>query len=185
MMKRGEDTIRVGLWIIDAGYMPDVVRRFASGPGRALGMVITPARGFSADYYRPNGKSRIGAPREGCHMAEADVVGRFLAFNADYWREVSQRGWLGTPNAPGSISLFEGANHRDFAEQVTRKKLSEKVEGQTGPIWKWTTAPGWHDYGDAVTMTYVGAAWNGIGTGFRIVTRKKSNKPAISWAKVC
>ena len=40
----------------------------------------------------------------------------------------------------------------------------EKLQGQFGPVWRWHTAPGWHDYGDAVTMAYVGAAWGGIGT---------------------
>jgi hypothetical protein len=32
-------------------------------------------------------------------------------------------------------------------------------------FWNWHTAPGAHDYGDCMTMAYVGAAWQGIGTG--------------------
>ncbi len=156
--------VRVGLWIIDAGYFPDVVKRYVEGPGRLLGLQVMAARGYGFDKYRPTEKNCIGKPREQCHLAESPVAGRFVAFNADYWREVSQRAWLSTPNAPGSISLFDGARHSEFAEQVTREKLLEKIKGQYGYIWRWVTAPGWHDYGDALTMCYVASAWAGIGT---------------------
>ncbi len=143
--------------------MPDVVRRYIEGPGRGLGIQILPARGYAGDRYRPTPRNRIGAPREGCHLAESPIAGRFVAFNADHWREVSQRAWLAPPNAPGSLSLFEG-RHSEFAEQICRERLVEKLMGEYGPVWRWHTAPGWHDFGDAVTMTYVGAAWGGIGT---------------------
>ena len=160
---RGGESIRAGAWVIDSGYMPDVVRRYVDGPGRALGIQILPARGYAGDRYRPTPRNRIGAPREGCHLAESPIAGRFIAFNADHWREVSQRAWLAMPNAPGSLSLYEG-RHSEFAEQVCREHLVEKLQGEYGPVWRWHTAPGWHDYADAVTMLYVGAAWGGIGT---------------------
>lgn len=155
---------RVGMWIIDAGYMPDIVRRYVDGPARTLGMPLAPARGFNADRYRPRGRGTIGRPREQCHLTESAVAGRFLAFNACYWREISQRAWLGSPNAPGSLSLCDGARHTEFSEQVTRERLLEKLRGEFGFHWRWHSQPGWRDYGDAVTMCYVGAAWSGIGT---------------------
>ena len=167
---------RVALWIIDAGFWPDVVRRYVDGPGRALGMQVLPARGFNADKYRPGGKGTIGRPREQCHFTESAVAGRFVAFNACYWREVSQRAWLASPNAPGSLSLPDEGRHVDFAEQVTRERLLEKLAGAYGPVWRWRTAPGRHDYGDAVTMAYVGAAWGGIGTAGG--DAKPATKPA-------
>ena len=162
LIKDGQ-SIRPGLWIVDAGYMPDIVRRYVEGPGRTLGIPILPARGFSADKYRPTGKGTIGKPREQCHYTESAVAGRFLAFNSDYWREVSQRAWLASPNAPGSLSLFEG-RHVEFSEQVTRERLLEKLRGEYGPVWRWHVQPGWHDFGDVVTLCYAGAAWGGIGT---------------------
>ena len=134
------------------------------------------ARGFNAEKYRPQGRGTIGKPREQCHFSESAVAGRFLAFNADYWREVSQRAWLGTPGAPASISLFDGALHAEFAEQVTREKLVEKLQGQFGPVWRWHTQPGWHDFGDSVTMAYVGAAWGGIGTTGAPVARPANRR---------
>jgi hypothetical protein len=161
---RNGQSFRPALWVVDAGFMPDVVRRFAEGPGRTMGVPIMPARGFNFDKYRPTPKNCIGHPREQCHLTESPVAGRFLAFNSCFWREVSQRAWLAMPNAPGSLSLFEG-RHVEIAEHVTRERLIEKLQGQFGTVWRWRTAPGWHDYGDAVTMCYVGAAWGGIGTG--------------------
>ena len=143
--------------------MPDVVRRFIETAGRTIGIPCCMARGFSADKYRPYGKNVVGKPREQTHQTTSEVAGRFVAFNADYWREVSQRGWLATPGAPGSLSLFAG-RHVEFAEQICREKLLEKLQGQYGPVWRWGTAPGWHDYGDAVTMCYVAACWQGVGT---------------------
>lgn len=143
--------------------MHDVARRYVDGPARQLGLNAIVARGFSADKYRPGGKGTIGKPREGCHYTES-AMGRFVAWNADYWREISQRAWLGTPGAPGAVSLFDGARHSEFADQVTREKLIEKLRGQFGPVWRWHTQPGWHDYGDAMAMAYMGAAWGGIGT---------------------
>lgn len=163
-LQRTGEPCRPGLWIIDAGFMGDVVRRFIEGPGRTLGIPILAARGFAATKYRPNGAGTIGTPREGCHLSEAAASGRFLAFNSDLWREVSQKAFLSSPNAPGSCSLFEGGRHRDFAEQVTREKLVEKLFGEFGPVWRWHTAPGRHDYSDALSMCYAGAAWSGIGT---------------------
>jgi hypothetical protein len=175
-LSRDGEAVRPGLWIIDAGYMPDVVRRYLEGPARTLGIPVMAARGFGADKYRPAGKGTIGAPREQCHLAESAVAGRFLAFNSDAWREVSQRAWLASPNAPGSLSLFESARHREFAAQVTREKLVEKLSGQYGPVWRWHVAPGWHDWGDAVTMLYAGAAWGGVGTGGYVAPAKPTRK---------
>ena len=170
--------IRPGLWMIDAGYMADVVKRYQDGPGRTLGIPILAARGYNAEKYRPFGKNVIGKPREGCHYTESPITGRYLAFNACYWREVSQRAWLATPNAPGSVSLYEG-RHVEFAEQVTREHLLEKLQGDYGPVWRWRTAPGWHDFGDALTMAFVGAAWGGIGTSGEASSAKPKKKASV------
>jgi hypothetical protein len=172
---RDGQSMRPGLWIVDAGYMPDVVRRYVDGPGRALGIPVLPARGFNADKYRPEGRGTIGRPREQCHFTESAVAGRFVAFNACYWREVTQRAFLASPNAPGSLSFFEG-RHAEFAEHVTRERLIEKLQGQYGPVWRWRTAPGWHDYLDALVMCFVGAAWGGIGTGGYVEPPKPTRK---------
>lgn len=163
-LSRAGAPAHVGLWVIDGGYMPDVVRRYLEGPGRELAVQCVMARGYAGDRYRPTGKNVIGTPRENTHQAEGPVSGRFLAFNADYWREVAQRAWLASPGAPGGISLFDGT-HTEFAEQICSERLLEKLQGNYGPLWRWVRIPGaWNDWGDAVTMCYVGAVWQGVGT---------------------
>ncbi|MBU4212485.1 MAG: hypothetical protein KKD33_07870, partial [Verrucomicrobia bacterium] len=172
-LTRSGQSVRIGFWLIDAGYMPEVVKRYVEGPGRTLGIPLLSARGYGFDKYSPTPKHCIGAPREQCHLAESTISGRFVAFQADYWREVAQRAWLGTPNAPGSISLFDGARHNEFAEHICREKLLEKLRGQYGPVWRWATAPGWHDFSDSLTMCFVAAAWSGIGTAGPPIPRKR------------
>jgi hypothetical protein len=159
----GRLSCRPSVWMIDGGYEHETVQRYSVGPGRTCGAQVIVARGYGADKYRPNGKNVIGKPREECHFTQWPL-GKGVAWNADYWREIAQRAWLGEIGSPGSCSLFDG-HHREFAEQVTRERLSEKLSSKTGMVWRWITQPGKHDYGDAVAMCYVGAAWHGIGAG--------------------
>jgi hypothetical protein len=154
---------KIQTWLIDAGYMPDVVRRYVESTARPSGIQIYSARGMASEKYRPNPRNCIGTPREQCHMAETTVAGRHIVFNACYWREISQRAWLGAVESPGSVNLFAG-RHAEFAEHVTREKLVEKLQGEHGTYWRWHTQPGRHDWGDALTMCYVASAWMGIGT---------------------
>ena len=162
-LARGGQLVKPDLWMIDTRYMGAVVRRYIEGPGRTCGVRVISFLGFDSNRYRPTPKNVIGKPREFCHMGHTEHSGRFIAANSDYWREVSQRAWLGTPGAPGSLSLHEG-QHYEFAEQVTRVKLVEKLIGKYGAVWRYETAPGWHDWSDAVHMAYVAAVWCGIGT---------------------
>ena len=103
--------------------------------------------------------------REGDYVdVEFDVRGRkWVAWNADYWREAAQKAWTGSVGAPGSCSLPAG-NHRDFAEQVCREQLAGKGEVGGAMVWTWNTLPGRHDFGDCMAMLFMGAAWQGIGT---------------------
>jgi hypothetical protein len=127
------------------------------------GMRIAVARGYPADRYRPNNRNVIGEAREQCHMTEWPL-GRGLAWNADYWREIAQRAWLGSVGAPGSCSLYDG-HHKEFAQQICNEPLIEKLHGKTGTIWRWKTLPGKHDFGDAMAQAYAAAAYEGLGTG--------------------
>ena len=183
-LTRGGAQVALDRWVIDGGYEHETVQRYVRGAGQNLGFPVLVARGFGFDRYRPQGKGRIGPAREQCHRAESGL-GRFIAFNADYWREVAQRAWLGSVGAPGSLSLFDGPNHREFSEQICREKLIEKLRGKAGYVWRWHSQPGWHDYGDAVYMAYVGAAEWGIETHGRRVIRKKAaplRKPKVAMA---
>lgn len=165
---------RPNIWVIDGGYEHETVQRFVTCARMGPPGVV--ARGHAATNYRPYGKNVIGQPREQCHETRWNL-GPGLAWNADYWREISQRAWLGSLGAPGAVSLFAG-HHREFAEQICREKLGEKLDGKMGMVWRWITIPGWHDYGDSMAMAYMGAAWTGIGTGGPGAQQQQRRAPA-------
>lgn len=159
---------RIERWAIDAGGANfDPVIRFAEVSSRACGI---PAMGFTGrgtKNYRPTGRTLDGRPGEGWHACLDRKDGRIIrwvAWHADYWREVAQRAWLGDPDAPGAVTLPRG-NHGEYARQVAAERLAWKGDqgGVTG--WRWVTVPGRRDFGDAMAQGYAAAAWGGIGTG--------------------
>lgn len=156
---------RPEIWMIDAGGAQfDVVLRFVAESAKLGCVQAIGATGRGARNYKPYGKTIVGKPREQCHMA-SDIRGRkWIAWNADYWKEAAQKAWTGSVGAPGSCSLPVG-NHRDFAEQIAREQLAAKAEMAGAMRWEWHIQPGAHDYGDCMAMAYMGAAWGGIGTG--------------------
>lgn len=159
-------------WLIDAGGAAfDIVHRFCVESVALCKIIAIPATGRGAKNYRPYGKSVLGRPREACHCAVDTRNRKWIAFNADYWREQAQKAWTGSPGAPGSCSLPQGV-HRDFAEQICREQLQGKAEIAGQMTWVWNTAPGPHDYGDCMTMCFVGAAFHGIGTGGGAIVQK-------------
>ena len=96
----------------------------------------------------------------------------WVAWNADYWREIAQRAWLGDVGAPGSVSLFKG-EHGEFARQICAEKLLGKAEVGGDVMWNWHTQPGAHDFGDTMAQGYAAAALYGIGTGGARVRRRR------------
>jgi len=172
-INRDGQSVKNDLWLIDGGYVHPVVQRYIDSNRLPFQTLVS--RGYSGDRYRPTGKKIIGSIKEQCHMS-AGTNGRFIAMNADFWREVAQRAWLGSIGAPGGLNLWgrNEADHRELAEHICREKLSEVIEGKSGRIWVWRQQPGRHDYGDCVYGCYVGAAWLGLLTTGAIARKKKT-----------
>lgn len=167
-------------WVIDAGGSAfDVVIRFCKNSKKTCGLEAIPATGRASRKYRPFGRNVLGKPREQCHQRCDPNRRKWVVWNADYWRELAQKGWTGSIGAPGSCTLFAG-HHQDFPEQICREQLQGKAEVGGQMIWVWNTQPGKHDYGDCMAMAYMGAAWNGIGTGGREDKPKKVARVIIN-----
>lgn len=170
---RGGARVQPSTILIDRGFEPDVVHRFcaqASYPFR-----VVPSRGYAANKYWPRKATMVGRAMEGCHVTRGDT-GQFLAFNADSWRETSQRAWLTDAGAPGGFTLFAGGReHMPFAEHVVAEKLVNKYETELGLRWEWSHVPGsYWDWGDAVTGCWVAAAAAGLSaSGMQGVERVK------------
>jgi hypothetical protein len=166
--------VKVEEWAIDGGGGQfDPVIRLAGDAARLCGI---PAHGFTgrgAAKYRPWGKTVSGALREECHGCMAKKDGRtirWVAWNADYWKEAAQRAWLGEIGSPGSVSLYKGS-HKEFATQVCADKLMGKGEVGGQMMWNFHRIPGKNDFGDAMAQGYALAAYIGIGTHGKVEMR--------------
>ena len=160
--------------LIDRGYEPEVVHRFCSAASFPFKLI--PARGYAAHRYAPRKNMLVGAPWEQGHVTDSPS-GNFIAFNADYWREIMQRAWLGETGTPGGATLYQSdpRQHTTFSGQVVAERLRQKYQTDAGMRWEWTHRPGseW-DYGDAMTMAWVGAASAGLNTqGVQVARRPR------------
>jgi hypothetical protein len=164
-------------WVIDGGGSPEsTVIDFTANAPKICGLQASCYFGRGWRTYRPTTKATYRLTvGEQFHRVIERRDRQWVIANADYWREIAQRGWTGSPGSPGSCSLPSG-RHDDFSIQVSREQLAGKSEVGGRTVWVWNTAPGPHDYGDCMTMAYMGAAMNGIGTGGQ--TKPKSDGKA-------
>lgn len=166
------------------------VNNFAKVSRQVCGIGITPMAGRGGRNWNPNVRSRIADPRNETVLCEDKTNGwRWLAFNSDFWKETAQKAWLGEVGTPGSLSLFDGQRHGEFAAQVAAEVLEYKVvmsDGRTD--YKWRLVGPHNDLGDAVTMCYALAGAFGISaTGYipppRKVVRKVRGFKRGKWVR--
>jgi len=162
-------------WTVDAsGEYFDTVMRFCDMSELLCGIRAIPSTGRSGKNFNPNTRSRIGKPRNSVYECKTEK-GKWLCWDADLYKERSQRSFLGSLGAPGTCSLFRGI-HRDFAEQVCREKLVGKALLGGFMRYEWHTQPGKHDYGDTNAMCEMLAGWNGLG---EVAPEKKKSKIGV------
>jgi len=179
---------RPKLWCIDARGVTtkretnavNPVKNFTTVSGHICGLVSIACFGAGWRDFRPRTSyAKTCRPGEELYFAQNSSRDQWLRYNADYWREVSQRGWTGEPGSPGSCSLPAG-KHSEFADQVCREQLTGKAEVGGRTVWVWNTVPSQpHDFGDAMHMAYMGAAYSGYGTGGQPKREKKKANVVI------
>ena len=166
VFKRSGEAVKLGLLLVDIGYKAAAVQAFCQQARYSF--KVLPAIGRDAKNYRVNTKSLVGRPFEQCHIQRAKTVGHgpYLMFQADYWREVAQRAFLGTVGEPGGYTIHATKNkkyHARFAEECSAEKLVNKYQTDRGTRWEWTHKPGsaW-DLGDAYSGSWIAAAASGL-----------------------
>lgn len=163
--------VNLNAWGVDAGGAAfETVLRFAANCRERFGLDCMPMIGRAGRSWNPNVKSKIADARNNTVLCakESNRAARWLAFNADVWRETAQRAWIAEPGAAGGLSLFDGhgARHHDFAGQICAEQLESKTQTQDGrTIYRWREIGKKHDYGDAVTMNFALAGDFGISSG--------------------
>ena len=141
---RGGTAAKVDALCFDGGWQTETVALVAQSLDGSGGMHVGWSMGYSAKlysrYHHDKAKTTKGLrAAEQCHTWPT-ANGVYLAFNADYWREVSQTSFLVAPLKPSSSSLWgkDPADHFDFASEVCGETLAGKEDHpRYGTVWTW------------------------------------------------
>lgn len=171
--------IKIDRWGIDCGGRQfATVTKFAMGAEADIGIPTTAMLGRAGQTWNPNVRSRIRQEKNFTILCRDTQRRKWLAWNADVYKEKAQRAWATETGALGGLSLFDGgANHIKFAVQVANEKLKSKtrskdLSGRDCYIYRWKTRNP-HDYGDCVAMGFALAGSEGLtGTGEQMAKKK-------------
>lgn len=148
------------IWI-DHGWMKAVSTRVCDLYRQRGYPNIYTCAGRSSMYYDPLGKNVVARGHQ-VDFRETDGV-RFAMQNADYWKEVAQRAFYGTPLQPGSVSLWgnDAEVHKEYCEQISNEILTDKGRSARGlEMYKWTLKPGTRNhYLDTLAGCFAMASW--------------------------
>lgn len=154
--------LHIDMWGIDAGgrQFPSVTK-FAPMVRATYGIDATAMLGRAGQNWNPFVRSRIRAALNDTVTCRDERGRRWIAFNADSYKEKAQRAWGTEVGGDGGLSLFDGGvNHAKFAVQIANEKLVEKVQlknrngaGEETFAYRWKTKNP-HDFGDCMAMCY-------------------------------
>lgn len=174
--------IPIDRWGIDAGGRQfNTVTAFVPTVKAEFGIEAVAMLGRAGQNWNPNVRSRIRSEKNATILCRDPQGRRWLAWNADEYKEKMHRAWATEPGADGGLSLFDGnANHYRFAVQVANEKLKAKTrvksaDGKERYAYRWQTKNP-HDFGDCLAMFYALAGAEGLtGEGESTPMRKKAH----------
>lgn len=148
------EAAKVSAICFDGGWQTDTVAVVCAEIDGVDGVHAVWSKGYDSRHYSRNLHEKAKST-EGCRAAEEchtwiTANGRYMAFNSDYWREVSQTSFLAPPLSPSSSSFWgdDPLIHYEFATEVAAEELVSKVSDiRYGDIWKWKVK-GANHYGD-------------------------------------
>lgn len=160
--------IRLDKWGIDAGGRQfATVTKFAAMSEAEIGVPALAMLGRAGQNWNPNVRSRIRDERNATVLCRDPQRRKWLAWNADEYKEKAQKAWGTETGGAGGLSIYDGkANHYKFAAQIANERLKSKtkIRGKDGRdcyAYKWNTKNP-HDYGDCVAMCYALAGADNI-----------------------
>ena len=185
----GEELAALGIkldkWGIDAGGRQfATVTKFAAMAEAEVGIPAVAMLGRAGQNWNPNVRSRIREARNATVLCRDPQRRKWLAFNADEYKEKAQKAWATETGGAGGLSLYDGkANHYKFAVQIANERLKSKtkIRGKDGLdcyAYKWATKNP-HDFGDCSAMCYaLAGAENITGTNNK-TTRSTRNRRKV------
>lgn len=147
------------------------------------GVHIMPARGIPSEKYslpyRSKDLIRTGA---NCHLSRSQRGIDNLIFDSHYWHMQTQKGFLLSPGAPGSVSLFGDRNtpHVEFASHVCADVLLG-LENKAGrDFYQWTKKPGEkNELGDALAMAAMASSVYGADINAAQLKAQRQPEPSV------
>ncbi len=153
---------------VDDGWKTDVVRRVCAMYRRRGHSNVWSCKGWPSDKYNDGQGKNVVSRGFQSDLRESNGV-RFAGQNSDFWREQSQRCFLGEALQPGTLSLWgdDSNAHGEFGEHMTANVLADKAKSPRGvDLYRWTRRPGgvdhWHDcVGGALAVASYYRFWDG------------------------
>lgn len=176
--------IKIDLWGIDAGGRQfKAVTKFTPFVAGMYGIEAVAMLGRAGQNWNPFVRSRIREALNDTVYCRDERGAKWLAFNADVFKEKAQRAWGTEVGGAGGLSLYDGVNHARFAIQIANEKLVEKTRiknprgnGEDQFAYKWKTKNP-HDYGDCLAMCFaLAGSKNLTGDGEKPMTRGKHKR---------
>lgn len=177
--------VRLDRWGIDAGGRQfKAVTAFTPLVKDLHGLDAVAMLGRAGQNWNPFVRSRTRDALNGTVPCRDAQGRRWIAFNADLFKEKAQLAWNTELGGDGGLSLYDGgANHAAFATQVANERLVSKArlrkqrgDGEEQYAYTWKTKNP-HDYGDCMAMCYALAAANNLtGDGAPVRSGKHRRK---------
>lgn len=177
--------IHIDKWGIDAGGRQfKTVTKFAPMASAEYDIETVAMLGRAGLNWNPNVRSRIREARNETVLCRDPQRRKWLAFNADEYKEKAQRAWDTETGGAGGLSIYDGGeNHYKFAVQIANEKLKAKTKtrdrnGRECYAYKWQTRNP-HDYGDCVAMCFALAGADNITGEDGVTTRSTRNRRKV------
>lgn len=179
-----EHGIALNRWGIDCGGKQwEAANNFARVSRQVCGVGAMPMAGRAGRNYNPYVKSRITDERNQTVLCGDQSKGwRWLAWNADSYKETAQRAWLGEVGTPGCATLYDGSKHGELAAEMAAEALEYKVQMSDGRTdYRWRKVGVANHYLDCFAMCYALAGAFGISAAGYVppVTKKVAAKGVI------
>lgn len=156
-----DHNVKIDAWAIDANGTPyGAVLDFCRNSRKICGLSACGFVGRASHLYRSFTRSRLKEDMNRTLLCgdeqEHKVAGsgrRWTYFDSDMYHEKVQKGFLQEMGNIGSMTLFNGGNHAEWAIQICNEKLMAKRSRPDGTI-EYT----WKDVGDHDALDSIGQA---------------------------
>ena len=159
---------KIGLALVDAGYMTDVVYAFCRESGNRF--LPSVGRGASQQHVQYQNRvtttgSTVVHMGEGFHINWLPPANAHLVeIDADHWKTWVHHRFTVPASSPGALTLFHGtpSDHLAFAKHLTAEQKTEEFIAGKGIVAKWERLRKANHWFDALSYASVAGHYCGV-----------------------